>query len=707
MTAAAGLDRRDFHKLAGGGVVVLFGLAPTASWTQGRPAYPTDVNAYLKSGADGRVTVYSGKIEMGQGITTSLAQMAAEELGVDLAAIDMVMGDTASCPWDMGTFGSMSTRFFGPALRAACARARGAMSRLAAARLGVPESRLRIAGGVVSVQGEPGRQVRYADLAKDAAIVEGVDAPAVLRAARDFSVMGRSPPRVDGVAKVTGGAKYAADIRLPGMLYARLLRPPMHGASLTRVDTAAAQALPGVTVIKTGALVAVLHAKPDLAAAALAEVKADWARAAAALTPDSIFDHILANAGDARTVEAKGDMTAASGAATFETAFHKGYVAHAPMEPHAALADVRADGVTVWASTQTPFPTRDAVAAALGVEPRTVRLVTPLLGGGFGGKSAGPQAVEAALLSRACGKPVLVERTRAEEFFFDTFDPASVVKIRSSLESAGRIASWDYEVFAAGERGATCLYDIPNIRVRSAGGTSYGGASVGTALHPFGVGPWRGPGANMNVFATESQIDIMAAAAKADPVAFRLKHLTDPRMRGVLRAAAKAFGWTAKAGPSRRGFGVALSADAGSCVATLAEVKVDRATGRISVVRMVCAQDMGIVVNPRGARLQMEGGLTMGLGYALSEELRFQGGEILDDNFDSYHLPRLSVAPPIETLLVKNDDLAPQGCGEPAITTTGGVLANAVFDAVGVRMLRLPMTPARVLAALAAQASST
>ena len=707
MTAAAGLDRRDFHKLAGGGVVVLFGLAPTASWTQGRPAYPTDVNAYLKIGADGRVTVYSGKIEMGQGITTSLAQMAAEELGVDLAAIDMVMGDTASCPWDMGTFGSMSTRFFGPALRAACARARGAMSRLAAARLGVPESRLRIAGGVVSVQGEPGRQVRYADLAKDAAIVEGVDAPAVLRAARDFSVMGRSPPRVDGVAKVTGGAKYAADIRLPGMLYARLLRPPMHGASLTRVDTAAAQALPGVTVIKTGALVAVLHAKPDLAAAALAEVKADWARAAAALTPDSIFDHILANAGDARTVEAKGDMTAASGAATFETAFHKGYVAHAPMEPHAALADVRADGVTVWASTQTPFPTRDAVAAALGVEPRTVRLVTPFLGGGFGGKSAGPQAVEAALLSRACGKPVLVERTRAEEFFFDTFDPASVVKIRSSLDSAGRIASWDYEVFAAGERGATCLYDIPNIRVRSAGGTSYGGASVGTALHPFGVGPWRGPGANMNVFATESQIDIMAAAAKADPVAFRLKHLTDPRMRGVLRAAAKAFGWTAKAGPSRRGFGVALSADAGSCVATLAEVKVDRATGRISVVRMVCAQDMGIVVNPRGARLQMEGGLTMGLGYALSEELRFQGGEILDDNFDSYHLPRLSVAPPIETLLVKNDDLAPQGCGEPAITTTGGVLANAVFDAVGVRMLRLPMTPARVLAALAAQASST
>jgi len=231
-------------------------------------------------------------------------------------------------------------------------------------------------------------------------------------------------------------------------------------------------------------------------------------------------------------------------------------------------------------------------------------------------------------------------------------------------------------VFAAGERGATTFYDIPNLRIRSAGGTSYGAATSVPGLHPFGVGPWRGPGANMNVFATESQIDIMAAAAKA-------------------------FGWTPAAGPSGRGFGVACSADAGSCVATMAEVKVDRASGNVSVVRIVCAQDMGIVINPEGAKMQIEGGLTMGLGYALSEELRFAGGEILDQNFDTYHLPRFSGAPLIEPVLVKNDDLAPQGCGEPAITTTGGVIANAVFDAVGARMLRLPMTPARVLAAIA------
>ena len=705
MTTRPGLDRRDFHKLAGAGVMVAIGLGPAATLAQGRPAYPTDFHAYLTVGENGRVTVFSGKIEMGQGVTTSLAQMAAEELGIDLDRIDMVMGDTASCPWDMGTFGSMTSRIFGPALRAACAKARAALSRLAAERLGVPEDRLLLASGVASIRGEPTQRVTYADLAKGAPNPEVEDQAAMLRVPADFTVMGRSPQRFDSAVKVTGAAQYAADVRLPGMLYARLLRPPMHGASLLSVDTSAAEKLPGVTVIKKEDLVAVLHGKPDLAAAALTQVHAEWRRPEAELTPDSIFDHVLTHAGQAKVVVARGALSAAVAGRTFETTFQKGYVAHAPMEPHAALADVRPDGATVWASTQTPFPTRDAIAKALGLDPKTVRVITPFLGGGFGGKSAGNQAIEAARLSQIAGKPVQVERTRAEEFFYDTFDPASVVTIASSLDAEGRISRWDYAVFAAGERGATTFYDIPNLRIRSAGGTSYGSSASVPGLHPFGVGPWRGPGANMNVFATESQIDIMAAAAAIDPVAFRLTHLTDARMRQVLQAAAKAFDWTPAAGPSGRGFGVACSADAGSCVATMAEVKVDRATGKVSVVRIVCAQDMGVVINPEGAKMQIEGGLTMGLGYTLSEELRFQGGEILDQNFDTYHLPRFSGSPRIQTVLVRNDDLAPQGCGEPAITTTGGVIANAVFDAVGARMLRLPMTPARVLAAIAAAES--
>jgi len=231
---------------------------------------------------------------------------------------------------------------------------------------------------------------------------------------------------------------------------------------------------------------------------------------------------------------------------------------------------------------------------------------------------------------------------------------------------------------------------------------SYGAATRGENLHPFAVGPWRAPGANMNVFATESQIDIMAAAAGVDPLAFRLRHLGDNRMRRVLQAAADAFGRPATAGPSGRGYGVACSSDAGSFVATMAEVTVDKASGGVTVVRMVCAQDTGIIVNPDGARMQIEGGLTMGLGYALTEELRFQGGEVLDRSFGTYQLPRFSAVPKIEVVLVKNDELAPQGCGEPAITTVGGAIANAVFDATGARLLRLPMTPKRVAAAIAA-----
>ena len=696
------LSRRDVHKLAGGGMVILFGLGRSAAFAQpARPSYPEDFHAYLAIRDTGRVTIFSGKIEMGQGVQTSLAQMAAEELGADLASIDMVLGDTQSCPWDMGTFGSMSSRVFGPALREAAAKARGLLTALAATRLGVPADQLLLEHGVASVMGKPDQRISFAELSKDMRTAQFAEGNAPLRSPASFTVMGQSAQRLDAVEKVTGRAGYTADIRLEGMLYARILRPPMHGAVMTNCDTAAAGQTPGVTVIQRDDLVAVLHAQPDIAARALAQVRAQWRLPDAALTPDTIFDHIAVHAGAEAQVAAKGDVLTAPAAKTFETTFHKGYVAHAPMEPHAALADVRRDGVTVWTSTQTPFPTRDRVAKALGLDPMMVRVITPYVGGGFGGKSSGDQTIEAARLSQICGKPVQVERTRAEEFFFDTFDPASVVRISSGLDAQGMISRWDYTVLAAGERGAVTFYDIPNMRVRSAGGTSYGRAPSIAGLHPFGVGPWRGPGANMNVFATESQIDIMAVASGVDPLAFRLKHIQEPRMRRVMQAAAKAFGWTPATGPSGRGYGIGCSSDAGSVVATMAEVKVDRASGKVDVVRIVCAQDMGIVINPEGAKMQIEGGLTMGLGYALTEELRFHGGEILDQNFDTYRLPHFIGAPIVQAVLVENNDLAPQGCGEPAITTAGAVIANAVFDATGIRMLRLPLTAARVAAALA------
>ena len=700
------MSRRRFFKLVGGGIVVFVDLQSSMALAQEtKRIYPEDFNAYLVIGENGRVSVFSGKIEMGQGVLTSQAQMVAEELGVDLAAIDMVLGDTDRCPWDMGTFGSLTTRMFGPALRAAAAQARVVLMRLAAKQLGVPVEKLLLQDGIVSVAGEPNRKLSFGAISKGARITEVVDEKAVLRSAREFRVMGGSPKRLDALEKVTGAAKYAADIRLPGMLYARILRPPMHGAVLSQIDTSEAEKLPGITLVQRADLVAVLHRDPEVAALGLGRIKADWRLPEVKLDPESIFDHIVKHSGEPKLSSGRGDVAAAraSAAQLFETRYHKGYVAHAAIEPHAALAEIKDGKLTVWASTQTPFPTRDRVAQTLALDPKNVRVITPFLGGGFGGKSADAQAVEAARLAQVTGKPVQVSWTRAEEFFNDSFDPAAVVTIVSGLNSDGKISLWDYSVYAAGERGASSFYDVPNLRIRSAGRAAYESAAAGESVHLFAVGPWRAPGANMNVFAVESQIDIMACAAGMDPLAFRLRNLSDARMRRVLQAAADAFGWKAAVAPSARGFGLACSIDAGTYVATMAEVKVDAVSGRVQVLRMVCAQDMGIVVNPEGAKMQMEGGLTMGLGYTLSEELRFRGGEILDRNFDRYDIPRFSWVPRIVTVLVRNDELAPQGGGEPAITTTGAVIANAVFDATGARLWRLPMTAERVRQAIAAK----
>ena len=490
------LDRRSFLKLVGGGIVVFVRLGPSDAIAQGR-GYPTDINAYLRIGEDGRVTVFSGKIEMGQGIMTSLAQMAAEDLGVGLDAIEMVMGDTDRCPWDMGTFGSLTTRMFGPALRAAAAEARQVLLQLASEQLGVPKDRLVVEKGVVSVKGEPARKVSYGALAKGQAITRTVDEKAVLRAVPEFTVMGRSPQRLDALDKVTGAGKYAADIRLPGLLHARILRPPAHGATLARVDTSEAAKLDGVTVVNQDGIVAVLHADPEVTEAALARLRPEWNAAPPGADTDGIFDDLLGRAPAPEVRGVRGDVEAARAAATrrFESTFQKGYVAHAPMEPHVSTAAFENGKLTVWASTQTPFPTHDRLAQVLGLDPKSVRVVTPYVGGGFGGKSSGRQSEEAARLAKITGRPVQVAFTRAEEFFYDTFDPASIVKITSGVDGDGKITLWDYDVYFAGDRAAELFYDIPNVRMRVFGGWRGAGAEA----HRFGVGPWRAPGANMNV----------------------------------------------------------------------------------------------------------------------------------------------------------------------------------------------------------------
>ncbi len=367
---------------------------------------------------------------------------------------------------------------------------------------------------------------------------------------------------------------------------------------------------------------AALHEHPDLAQDALSKVKAQFDRPQAEVDDKTIFDHLLKVAPAGRTIASGGDLKrgAELASSVIEATYLNSYVAHAPIEPHAALAQIEGDKVTVWASTQNPFGARDEIARRLGLDSAKVRVITPFVGGGFGGKTNNQQAVEAAVLAKAIGRPVQVVWNRAEEFFYDTFRPAAVVKIRSGVDGAGRIVLWDYHVYFAGERGAQQFYDVPNHATVTYGG-GWGG-EPGT--HPFRTGAWRAPGNNTNTFARESQIDMMAAKAGADPVEFRLKNLTDKRMIRVLKTAAEKFGWTPKKARSGRGFGVACGIDAGTYAAWIAEVEVDKTSGAVQVKRVVCAQEMGLVINPEGARLQMEGCITMGMGYALAEEVHFQ-----------------------------------------------------------------------------------
>ena len=694
-------SRREFLKSSGGGIAIFvtfggqLGLLEHAE-AQGRSGVPADFNAFLRIAEDGRVTCLTGKIEMGQGPITSLPQMMAEELGVAFEMVDIVMGDTDLCPWDRGTWGSLTTRAFGPLLRAAAAEARGVLLDLASQELRVPVSRLEVNAGVVSDRKNERKRITYGELAKGEPIERHLKLKPELKDVSQFQIMGQPKLRRDSLEKVTGKAKYAADIRLPGMLYAKILRPPAHGAKLKKADTSGARKVDGVRLVEDGDLIAVLHELPDVAQDALGRINAKFDLPPPMLTDQNIHEHLL-------RVAPKGEVTAKAGNVDkarkladrmIETRYFDGYVAHAPIETHAALAHIERGKCTVWASTQNPFGARDKIARAIGFSPDKVRVITPFVGGGFGGKTSNMQAVEAARLAQTVGRPVQVMRTREEEFFYDTFRPAAVVNIRSGIDGSGRITFWDYEVLFAGQRGAEHFYEIPNHRttVRPQGWS--GGP------HPFATGAWRAPANNTNTFARESQISAMAAAAGADAIEFRLKHLGDPRMIRVLKAAAQRFGWTAAATPSKRGFGVACGIDAGTYVAAIAEVAVDARSGEVEVKRVLSAQEMGIVVNPQGATIQMEGCVTMGLGYALSEEVHFRGGQILDTNFHRYEIPRFSGVPKIETLLVEANDIPPQGGGEPAIVVMGAVIANAIHDATGARLKRMPMTPARVKAAI-------
>jgi isoquinoline 1-oxidoreductase len=557
-----GMDRRDFMKRIGTGLVVAFsvGKTPLKAGMLAQDDTP-GVNAFLRIDEDGRVKVYVGKIEMGQGPITSLPMEVADELDVRLEDVDMIMADTDLCPWNEGTYGSLSTRVFGQVLRAAAAKARAILVKMASEELSLDVAELETRDGIVRSSKDYSKQITYAQLTKGKEILETSVGDVALKKPSEFRIMGTSKLRVDSREKVTGEAQYAGDIQIPGMLCARILRPPSLGAKLLSVDTTLAELMEGVEVVRDGDLVAVLHPSQHMAGKAIAKVKAEWEEEAVDMNQDTLFDHILEVATESRTLASEGKLEQGKEAAVknINSTFLDPYIAHSPIETHTATAMMEDGRMKVWASCQTPYPTRDGIAEELGMDQKDVQLLPIFVGGGFGGKIYNPQAVEAARLVKLTGKPIQLVYTREEEFIYDRLRPAAVVKIDTGLDEAGKISYWDFAVHQGGGRESEHFYDIPNSRTRTLS------APRGTMGHPFYTGAWRAPSVNTNTFARESQMDILAAAAEVDPVEFRLRHLEhDPRMANVVRTGAERFGWTPAKGPSGRGYGFAVGIDVGT-----------------------------------------------------------------------------------------------------------------------------------------------
>lgn len=695
------LKRRDFFALLGGGVAVYLSsrnpselLALPLIQQRG---VPEDFNAFLTIYEDGTVICHVGKIEMGQGPITSLPQQVADELDVSIESIKMVMGDTATCSYDAGTWGSLTTREYSHYLRAACAEARAVLIQLAVEHLKISPENAKVKDGVVFDASKPEKKISYGWLTKGERIERSMDEKPKVKDHSEFYYVGQSLLRADSRLKVTGEAKYTADIPMEGRVYAKVLRPPSHHVKLKTVDFSEAEKMTGVEVIRDGDLIAVLHKLPDVAERALGTIKAEYTGDENEVDDQSIFKHLLTATGDIREREKAGDIEAGEAQADFivESEFHDGYKAHAPIEPHAAMANWEGEKVTVWGSCQSPFGAQDQIAQELGMALEDVRVISPFVGGGFGGKIYHPQVMEVVKIARLVNKPVLLAYTREEEFFMDFFRSAAAIRIRSGITEKGLISLWDYKHYFFEARGSDTIYNVPNKLT-----TSYV-ARRGSPVQPLPTGAWRAPGANSNTFARESHIDIMAAKAEIDPVEFRLRNLADEKMIAVIEALKAKFGYTPAKGPSGRGIGMACGTDAGTWVAVMIEVKVDTETGNVQAIKAVVSQDMGMCVNPQGSIIQAEGCVTMGMGYALSEDIEFKGGDVISSNFDNYQLPLFSWTPEvIDTVILDRMDEPPQGGGEPAIICMGGALANAIFDACGARLHQMPMTPERVLAGI-------
>ena len=657
----------------------------SVAYANTQPAAPAAT--WLQITSDSRVTAYAGKVEYGQGIRTGLAIEVADELRVPLSSVEVVLSDTDLVPWDMGTFGSQSTARVGLQLRKAAATAREALLELAANRLDLPVSDLVASEGAVAPRHDPARRIPYGELVAGEELSRDIDDGVALTPADEFTVMGRPQTRVDAVDRVTGRTKYSQDILPPGVAHARIIRPPSFGAHLIDADTSVAERLPGVVaVLRDGDLLAVLAENDEQAELATRVVRAQWEEKSGQPSRFDMPGLLLESAKEPTTLQEVGSLEDGFKQADqiLECTYYVPYISNAPMEPKAAVAVWEGDHLTLWAGTQRPFGVRAEMAQRFGVPESQVRVITPDVGGGFGSKSYYPVGLEAARLARLAGRPVRVAWTREEETAWSTFRPAALIQVKSGFKNDGTIVAWEFTAHHAGERamigrrGSESPYDIPNKKV-----------IVAAAESPLRSGSYRSLGGAVNHFAREAHMDEIAAAAGVDPGELRLRHLSHPRFRRVLETAMDRFGWQPAKPPSGKGVGLGIGLDVGSYVALCLEVDVQGSEVKLS--RVVSALDCGLVVNPEGAKNQMEGAIVMGMGTALYEAIDFENGRLLNSGFARYRVPRINNAPEIEVHFVGDATTPSTGAGEPGIVPMAGALSSAVFDKTGKRIRELPI----------------
>jgi nicotinate dehydrogenase subunit B len=690
-------DRREFFKYLGAGVLILC-AAKAARGTQesgGRQrhsgeALPQEISAWLHVGDNDSVTVFTGKVEVGQNIRTSLTQAVAEELHVAVDRIQMVMGDTQLTPYDRGTFGSLSTPVMNLQLRRAAAAACDVFINLAAAQWQVDRTRLVAADGRVTDKAT-NKSVEYAALVKGQQLTETLPAEDPLAPATKWTVAGKSLPKVDGRDFVTGKHLYPSDQKLPDMLYGRVVRPSAFNATLVSVDTRAAEQIAGVMVIHDGNFIGVAAPTATIARTAAAAIRAEW-KSDPQPSSKELFEYLKKNSvprdvegehGDAMPYRSGSVETAMKSADhRLQQTYTVAYIAHAPLEPRAALAQWNDDRLTVWTGTQRPFGVRSELASAFHIPEDSVRVLMPDMGSGYGGKHTGETAIEAARLARAAQRPVKVTWTREEEFTWAYFRPAGLIEITSGMSADGTVTAWEYHNYNSGTAGIRTYYDIANQRIE-----------FHPARSPLRQGSYRGLAATANHFARESHMDELAHMAGMDPLEFRLHNLKDERLRAVLKAAAQKFKWGRAKTAAGQGFGIAGGFDKGGYIATCAEVSVDQKSGEVKVAGIVAAFECGAIVNPDGLGNQVVGANIMGLGGALFEAIEFENGQILNGRFSKYRLPRFSDIPPMEAVLLDRKDLPSAGAGESPIEGLAPAIGNAIFDASGVRLRSMPLVP--------------